>query len=423
MSNRSGGERNSLRICLSGGAPEARRQIRAVLEGLGDPPVKVEESGVEDWSAGTPSMADHADIVMAVSSDAGEADWLERLTHLAGAAPRAPLIAVAPDRSPDAIRRIVQAGVDELLFVPIDPSEARRALLKLAAAQQHAARRGGGRVISIASLTGGAGVTTLAGNLATGLRRLGKGVALVDLDLQSGALTGFLNMNPERTLATLAGRERQLDSIQLEAALSKHPSGVYLLSAPERIEDCELVTDQTVSGVVGLMRELFDFVLVDCGGRIDENAVAAWERSDYVLYVLDQSIAAVRAALRFSNLFGRLGLRNIEPAYVLGRYQSRHSITERQIVDTLGKPMFARIPRDDTLFESAALRGEDLWTAGRGRAPARAIDDLSARLAGGAALRVANPRGLRGWLRAWMRRSAQGSAPAEIRTDCSTGAK
>jgi len=88
--------------------------------------------------------------------------------------------------------------------------------------------------------------------------------------------------------------ERKLDSIQLESALTKHPSGIYLLAAPKRIEDSELVADKTIGAVLELMRQLFDFVLVDCGGYIDENAVAAWERSDYLFYLLDQSIAAAR---------------------------------------------------------------------------------------------------------------------------------
>ena len=41
--------------------------------------------------------------------------------------------------------------------------------------------------------------------------------------------------------------EKKLDSIQLEAALTKHSSGVYLLAAPKRIEEGELVSDRTVA--------------------------------------------------------------------------------------------------------------------------------------------------------------------------------
>ena len=102
---------------------------------------------------------------------------------------------------------------------------------------------------------------------------------MVDLDLQTGGLSVFLNLEPERTIMALTEGTRKLDSIQLESALSKHASGIYLLAAPKRIEDSELVTDVTVGATLELMRQLFDFVIVDCGTHIDANTVAAWERS------------------------------------------------------------------------------------------------------------------------------------------------
>ncbi len=85
---------------------------------------------------------------------------------------------------------------------------------------------------------------------------------------------------------------------------------------------------ETIGEVLELMRQLFDFVIVDCGGYIDENAVAAWERSDHLFYLLDQSIAAARCAWRFVDLFGRLGLSGVEPNFILSRFQPHHPISE-----------------------------------------------------------------------------------------------
>jgi len=233
---------------------------------------------------------------------------------------------------------------------------------------------------------GGVGVTSLVGNLALALRRnLGKRVAVVDLDLQTGGLAVFLNLEPERTIMQLGENDRKLDSIQLEAALTKHPSGVYLLAAPKRIEDSELVSDKTIAAALDLLRQLFDFVIVDCGGYIDENAVAAWERSDFLFYVLDQSIAAARCAWRFMDLFSRLGLNGVEPAFLLGRYQHNHPINEEQITHTLGRPIFAKIPRDEKILERVQLRAQDLWQVGQTSPLTRGIEELARRLANGEA--------------------------------------
>jgi pilus assembly protein CpaE len=179
----------------------------------------------------------------------------------------------------------------------------------------------------------------------------------------------------------LCESDRKLDSIQLESALTKHPSGIYLLAAPKRIEDSELVSDRTIGAVLDLMRQLFDFIVVDCGGYIDENAVAVWERSDFLFYLLDQSIAAARCAWRFVDLFGRLGLSGVEPNFILGRYQQHHPISEDQITHTLGRPIYAKVPKDEKVLERVQLRAQDLWQVGPATPLARAIEDLARRLA------------------------------------------
>jgi pilus assembly protein CpaE len=173
---------------------------------------------------------------------------------------------------------------------------------------------------------------------------------------------------------------RKLDSIQLESALSKHASGVYLLAAPKRIEDSELVSDVTVGATLELMRQLFDFVIVDCGTHIDEKSVAAWERSNFLFYVLDQSIGAARCAWRFVDLVGRLGLTGVEPNFILSRFTPGHPITEDQLSHTLAKPIHTRIPRDEKVLERVQLSAQDLWQVAPNSPLAKSVEDLARRL-------------------------------------------
>jgi len=108
--------------------------------------------------------------------------------------------------------------------------------------------------------------------------------------------------------------------------------------------------------------------------------VAAWERSDEVLYVLEQSISATHRAVRFLELFGRLGIEGTEPRLVLNRYQPRHPIAEAQIVTTLKCPIYARIPRDEKALERVQLSGEDLWKVAPNGPLARAVEELARHL-------------------------------------------
>jgi pilus assembly protein CpaE len=295
--------------------------------------------------------------------------------------PRPALFGLLNERSPGLMKRVIRAGADELLFMPLDPGELTRALLKVSETRIRAVRHDGGKVISLASIVGGVGVSSIAANLALSLRyQFDKRVALLDLDLQGGALAVLLDLEPEFTIMPLCKLDKKLDSIQLEAVLTKHSSGVYLLAAPKRIEEGEMVSDATVGAVIDFMRDMFDYVIVDCGHHLEENSVAAWERSNHLLYVLNQSVTSVRTAWRFIDLFERLSLA-VEPHYALNRFQPAHSITQKQLENTLGRPMYATIPRDDKALELAELNGKDLWQVASGSPLVSCFDALACRLA------------------------------------------
>lgn len=381
LGKKNDGRQGGLRVQLVGQGDEHRTEVRDALAALGDPVLNIEEVEPDPTAA----LDTAVDVTMVLFNGNDELS-LSYLNTRAGQEPRPVLFALLHDRSPDLMKRVLRAGADELLFLPLDPGDATRALLKISESRRREeVHVGGGMIVSLVSLIGGTGVTSLAANLALALRyTFDKRVAVVDLDLQTGGMSVFLNLEPERTIMALAEGTRKLDSIQLESALSKHASGIYLLAAPKRIEDSELVTDATVGATLDLMRQLFDFVIVDCGTHIDANTVAAWERSSYLFYVLDQSIGAARCAWRFVDLVGRLGLPNVEPNFILSRFIPGHPISEDQLSHTLAKPIFTRIPRDEKVLERVQLSAQDLWQVAPNSPLAKSIEDLARRLEVGA---------------------------------------
>ena len=366
---------------MVGQGDEHRTEVRDALAALGDPMLNIDEIEPDPNAAADVNF----DVTMVVFNGNDELS-LSYLNSRGGQEPRPALFALLHDRSPDLMKRVLRAGADELLFLPLDPGDATRALLKISESRRREeVHVGGGTIVSLVSLIGGTGVTSLAANLALALRyAFDKRVAVVDLDLQTGGLSVFLNLEPERTIMTLTEGTRKLDSIQLESALSKHASGIYLLAAPKRIEDSELVTDATVGATLDLMRQLFDFVIVDCGTHIDSNTVAAWERSSHLFYVLDQSIGAARCAWRFVDLAGRLGLQGVEPNFILSRFVPAHPITEDQLSHTLAQSIYMRIPRDEKVLERVQLSAQDLWQVAPNSPLAKSVEDLARRLEVGA---------------------------------------
>ncbi len=352
--------RQLIKILLVGDAGEQRVKLKAVLSAIADPPLQIVESDAAGAAAVMAGSASTPDIVVVVI-DGNEESALKFLLAQAGFTPHPTLYAALSARSAGVMKRALRSGADEILLLPLDPDEATRTLLKITEARWRKERREGGIVCSLVSLVGGVGVTSLAANLALALQAMNQRAALVDLDLQSGGLAVFLNLDPELTIMPLARLDRKLDSIQLESALTKHPSGCYLLASPKRVEEGELVSDITVSTVLDLMRKLFDYVIVDCGDHIDENAVAAWERSDHLFYVLNQSVAATRCAWRFMELFERLRLTSLEPRFILNRFNSAHPLGQREIETALDKTIHAKIPLDLQTFEKIEMTARDLY--------------------------------------------------------------
>jgi len=380
--------RGAIKVHLVGAAEGQRSETRTALVALsGEPPMEIIE--VEpDAKAPADSPADVTMILFNGDEDLA-LHYLQRQTALE---PRPAIFALLHERSPELMKRVLRAGADELLFLPLDPGDATRALLKISEGRRRDEHHEGGVVCSLVSLVGGTGVTSLSANLALAIRyACNKRVGVVDLDLQTSGLAVYLNLEPERTIMALVEGHRKLDSIQLEAALSKHASGIYLLAAPKRIEDSELVNEAAVGAVLDLMQQMFDYVIVDCGTHIDANTVAAWERSKHLFYVLDQSIGAARCAWRFVDLCARLGLHSVEPAFILSRFVASHPISEDQLTHTLAQAIFAKVPRDEKVLERIQLSAQDLWQVAPNSPLAKSIEEIARKIDSGGEAAAADP--------------------------------
>ena len=369
-----------LRVRLIGKDVDRVAEVKASLATITEPKIETLDA-VAGSFVSSQTYREPADVVMVMLNTEDESA-LTHLEHYGRTEPRPALFALLQEQSPTLMKLALRAGADELLFMPLNGGDTTRALLKVSESRRRIEKRSGGVVCSIASLAGGSGVTTIAMNLALALRyELNRRVALVDLDFQAAMLNVAMNVDSEHSILAVSSQDRALDSIRLEAAMAKHPSGVYVLGAPKHVEDSELVPEGAVESVLSVLRQMFDFVVVDCGDSVNEHVVAAWERSDHLFYALEQSIGSARCAWRFLELFKRLRIAGIQPQFVLSKYQPAYPITVEQVSQTLARPMFCKIPRDEKAMERVELMGKDLWQVAPSAAITKSFQDLAKRMA------------------------------------------
>ncbi|MFE0105456.1 CpaE family protein [Streptomyces sp. NPDC059009] len=169
----------------------------------------------------------------------------------------------------------------------------------------------GGRVIAVTGAKGGVGTTLTAVQLALAAHASGHSVALLDLDLQSGDVASYLDVQFRRSVADLA-TIRDITPRVLQDAVFTHESGIGLLLAPADGERGEEVTDRVARQTLSALRGRYEVVIVDCGTYVTSATAAAIETADQALLLLTPDVVAVRAAKRMVRMWDRLQIRKAE---------------------------------------------------------------------------------------------------------------
>ncbi|MFC5718928.1 TadE/TadG family type IV pilus assembly protein [Streptomyces gamaensis] len=169
----------------------------------------------------------------------------------------------------------------------------------------------GGTLVALAGAKGGVGTTVTAVHLALAAHAAGRRVALVDLDLQSGDIASYLDVQFRRSVADLAGIN-DISARVLQDAVFPHPSGLGLLLAPGEGERGEDVGDLAARQIAAALRRRYEVVVVDCGTYLTAAGAAVVETADLALLLTTPDVVCVRAAKRAVRLWDRLQIRKAD---------------------------------------------------------------------------------------------------------------
>ncbi|MFJ8024905.1 CpaE family protein [Streptomyces sp. NPDC096311] len=201
----------------------------------------------------------------------------------------------------------------------------------------------GGTVVTVTGAKGGVGATVTAVELALAAQASGRSVALVDLDLQSGDVASYLDVQFRRSIADLAAIS-DINPRVLQDAVYTHDSGVGLLLAPAEGERGEEVTDRVTRQVLGALRSRHDVVVVDCGAQMNSATAAAVEMADRALLLVTPDVVAVRAAKRMVRMWDRLQIRKAEETTTVVNRFARATEIQPSLVERVTGTKVARTP-------------------------------------------------------------------------------
>lgn len=329
---------------------DADKSVRKTLRDLLDRQGNVEVAGMAkrpDEALQVIKTSKPHVLILELPKDSGKTlKWVEQ-TKLQF--PGTSIFVSSADKSPDLVISAMRAGVQEFLSRPIDSDELKKAIDKVLKTREQMKARAParGRVISVFSKKGGLGVTTLAVNLGLALSRVAENkAALIDLDLQLGDVTSFLNLSAEYNILDVLDEDGGVDPVKLQSCMTRHESGVFVLSEPKNPADSDNVSSSQINQILRHLRSTFSYVVVDTPHTFDSRSLETFELSDHIILVVAPNVSSIRAAKRTLGVFKQLGFLRDKVKVVVNRVGKKDSVKVDDIEKTLHYPVSWVIPNN-----------------------------------------------------------------------------
>lgn len=328
--------RRDLAVVIAGPQATVAREIRAYPE-------------LDD----VPQLLDGGFNVIVIDLDSNPEQALDLVEHICSQSSVTVMVYSARADS-ELLVRCMRAGAREFLTAPFSQNAIAEALVR-ASVRRPATRptkKTLGRLLVFTGAKGGSGVTTIATNFAVALAaESGQSTLLIDLDLPLGAAALDLGITaPFSTIDAIQNISR-MDSNFFARILTKHNSGLSVLSAPDKYSPLTLSGD-SVEKLLTVARQDFDYVIIDAGSASGSAYVALLEAASTIYLVTQVSISELRNSNRLISQF--FASRATKLQIVLNRFTPRAlAIDEESITKALTLPPAWKVPSDFSVVREA----------------------------------------------------------------------
>lgn len=260
-----------------------------------------------------------------------------------------------------------EVGADDYLSKPFQPEElvARVGMLVrrgeiLRAARQHEAVKNEAVVLTVHSLRGGVGCSTMAVNLGMALYRLWERPTLViDSVLNAGQVALMLNASPIHTWEDLTEiRLGDIDPSLIETMVSKHSSGLDFIASPAYPIAVDSFTDEVWQMVMDTLRSMYDYIIIDTAHDFSNVTIQMLNQANQLLMMMSPEMASIRSAVCALNIYDKLGFTSEKILPVLNNIVPYSGIKQAQVEKVLRRPVKYALPNAPAEFTRSLNFGE-----------------------------------------------------------------
>lgn len=258
----------------------------------------------------------------------------------------------------------MEAGIRRVL-APVPQKEELVSILKelcISESSRHFNRQEHGdalpktEVLFVTGAGGGLGKTTLAVNLAVKLAALRRKVVFLDFDMQYGDSGLFLGIEPRQTIAELLQEQRNPTLDTLNPYLEYHQSGLKVLFSPKSPEYAETISGKNIEKIVGILRNYYDYIVIDGGVGFGEVNVSVLDLCTTVLLTAQPQICNLKNTKKALILLNSLNMEQ-KVRLILQETLSK-AISTADVERVLGRKVDAILPYDEKYTTSALNQGK-----------------------------------------------------------------
>lgn len=365
--------RPRIRVLIVDDNIETREGTRRLLE-IYDDEIEVVDIAGNGQEAIELARASNPQVIL-MDINMPEMDGLTATGHINREMPAVQVVIVSVQDDPDYMREALRAGASDFISKGYTADELYRAVIDAHERWEHDQARMGtavqatvgaapgtgafpvvapqvrrGAVITVYSPKGGVGTTTVATSLAVGLARMDRDArsVLLDNDVYYGDVGAFLAIRGRHNMLDAARvvHDEDVDLEYVETLLESHQSGLCVLLGPGNPVDAHEIESQDVRVTVDVLRDIFDYIVVDTCSAFNSFTIAALMVADRVLLVATPDFPAIKNAKILLNVLAQDEFPIERIQIVLNRMDKRYGITMEQVQEHLRVPVVAQIQDD-----------------------------------------------------------------------------
>ena len=219
-----------------------------------------------------------------------------------------------------------------------------------------------GKIITISSVKGGVGKTTLTLNLAGLYFLQKKKVLIIDLDLYGGGVATCLNVKNKKDIYMLVDILSNNAQVSLSDYVSKYNDGIDVLASPKDPRDVSKIESKYINKIFDIAKREYDVILVDTNHSLDEVCLVAMDASYNMALVITNDLVDLKNTRSLLNIFKEMEKSNYKVVLNNARDTGKDYITLFDIRNTIKNNVDFTISRNFYIrnIDKYVLNGEIL---------------------------------------------------------------